>query len=112
MLSDGPTPNATVRQSSSAPVTRVALGLGIAVPFLSYGTQIIAAPFCPGYSFRAQAASLLGSDLSMIPIMSGSTGIDTRPYSGLLQRIFAFTVFPPIAACASFLAGRIGKVSR
>jgi hypothetical membrane protein len=190
------------------------------VPFLYYGTQIIAAPFFPGYSFMSQAASLLGSELSthpaifnagviatgiatlvaafgffraleriganvflrwitsialggsaisslwagcfplpdprhaghpallvamiavpflltatlwrerdaralkaylvatiallvvMIPIMSGASGIDMGSYSGICQRIFAFTVFPPIAVCALFLAMRLNRALR
>jgi hypothetical membrane protein len=192
----------------------------MAVPILYYGTQVVAAPFFPDYSFMRQAASLLGSNLStyplifntgviatglatllavpgffmafqrvganrflnwmtclalvgsaisslwagyyplpdprhvghpalliamislpflltttlwkvrdtwplktylvativllvvMIPIMSGAIGLDTRSYGGLLQRIFAFTVFPPIAACAFFLARRMTNSSR
>ena len=48
----------------------------------------------------------------MMPIMSGVTGLDTRSYNGLFQRIFAFTIFPPIAVCAIFLARRIRSISR
>jgi hypothetical membrane protein len=209
-----------VRRSSSDHITLAALGFGIAVPFLYYGTQVVAAPYFPGYSFITLAASALGSDFSthpaifntgviatgmatlfaafgfflafqriganrilswitcvallgngvssmwagsfpqpdprhsghpafmiatillpilltaslwkqrdarllkgflgativilvvMIPIMSGITGLDTRSYGGLLQRVFAFTVFPPIAVCAFFLARRIRSISR
>jgi hypothetical membrane protein len=200
-------------------LARVGLGLAMAVPFLYYGTQVVAAPFFPDYSFMRQPASLLGSNLStrplifnagviatglatlvavpgffvgfqnvganrfltwitclallgtaisslwagyfplpdprhvghpalliamillpflltatlwkvrnawplkvylgatialliaMIPVMSGATGLDTRSYSGLLQRIFAFTVFPPIAVCGFFLTRRISTSS-
>ncbi|CAN5296358.1 hypothetical protein BH10PLA2_BH10PLA2_38340 [soil metagenome] len=45
--------------------------------------------------------------IGMIPIMSGSTSIDNRAYAGILQRILAFTIFPPIGVCAGFLAWRI-----
>jgi hypothetical membrane protein len=208
------------RQSSRNHITLAALVFGMAVPFLYYGIQVVAAPFFPGYSFIRHAASPLGSDFSthpaifntgaiatgivtlfaafgfflafqriganriltwittvalvgcavssmwagyfplpdprhgghpalliamillpflltatlwkvrdarllkaylgativvlvvMIPFMSGITGLDTRSYSGLLQRIFAFTVFPPIAVCAFFLARRIRSISR
>jgi hypothetical membrane protein len=196
-------------------VTVAALGLGITVPFIYYGTQIVAAPYFADYSFARQPASLLGSDRSthpaifntgvmatgtatlvaalgffialrriganlflsgltsvallgtaisslwagyypmpdprhsghpafliamlalpflflvtfwkvrnarllkaymiatiallvaMVPIMSGNTSLDNRAYGGLFQRIFAFTVFPPIAVCAYYLARRI-----
>ena len=45
----------------------VALRIGIAVPFLYFGIQIIAAPFYPNYSFLARDASTLGSDGSNFP---------------------------------------------
>jgi hypothetical membrane protein len=48
----------------------------------------------------------------MIPIMSGMTDLDTHSFSGLLQRIFAFTVFPPIAVCALFLSRHMRTGSR
>jgi hypothetical membrane protein len=215
MVSDSPASTCSLHRSSRNYFTQVALGLGMAVPFLYYGIQIVAAPFFPDYSFMSHTASLLGSGYSthpavfnagviatgiatlfaafgffvafqriganriftwittvalignavaslwagyfpqpdprhsghpalfvaiillpflltatlwkqrnarllktylvativllvvMIPIMSGLTGLDRRPYSGLLQRIFALTVFPPIAVCAYFLARRI-----
>jgi hypothetical membrane protein len=220
MFSDTPEDTLLLRRSSRDYITLVALGFGMAVPFLYYGIQIVAAPYFPGYSFISHAASALGSDFSthpaifntgviatgigtlvaaigfffafqriganriltwitsvalivtaassmwagyfpqpdprhgghpalliamillpflltatlwkerdarllkayfgativvlvvMIPIMSGITGLDTRSYSGLLQRIFAFTVFPPIAVCAYFLARRIRSIPR
>jgi hypothetical membrane protein len=215
VLIDSPADASSVRPSSRDYVTLAALGLGMSVPFLYYGIQVVAAPYFPEYSFMSQAASLLGSDRStrpsifnagviatgiatlfaalgffhalrrlgaspiltwatsialvgtaiasvwagyfplpdprhgghpallfamillpflltatlwkernarllkayliatillliiMIPIMSGISGVNTRSYSGLLQRIFAFTVFPPIAVCSVFLASRI-----
>src|ERR1700679_2897654 len=215
MLVDSPAETRSLRPSSRAYLTCIGLASGMAVPFLYYGTQVVAAPFFPDYSFVRQAASLLGSNLStrplifnagviatglatlfavpgffvafqsvganrfltwitclalvgsaisslwagyyplpdprhvrhpvllvamillpflltatlwkvpnawllkvylgatialliaLIPLMSGMTGFDTRSYSGLLQRIFAFTVFPPIAVCGFFLARRI-----
>lgn len=45
-------------------LTRATLRAGIAIPFIYYGIQLIAALFNPGYSFIRQAASELGSDLS------------------------------------------------
>jgi hypothetical membrane protein len=40
--------------------------------------------------------------VTMVPLMSAMSGIDTHAYRGGLQRVFALTVFPPIgvAACA------------
>jgi hypothetical membrane protein len=45
----------------------VALGMGVAVPFLYFGIQVVAAPFYPGYSFLNRDASTLGSDGSSCP---------------------------------------------
>jgi hypothetical protein len=207
-----------VRKSMKDRVTVVALGMGITVPFIYYGTQIVAAPYFADYSFVRQPASLLGSDYStnpavfntgvmatgtatlvaalgfffglrriganlilcwltsvallgsaisslwagyypqpdprhgghpafliamlllpilftvtlwkernarllkayliatialliaMVPIMSGNTSLDNRAYGGLVQRIFALTIFPPIAVCAYYLARRIQRL--
>lgn len=220
MVTNTPEDTRFVSRSPRNHFTLVALGFGMAVPFLYYGIQIVAAPYFPGYSFISHAASDLGSDLSthptifntgvlatgiatliaafgyffafqriganriltwitsialigtavsclwagyfplpdprhgghpalliamislpflltatlwkerdarllkayfgmtiallvvMIPIMSGITGLETHSYSGLLQRILAFTVFPPIAVCAFFLARRIRSIQR
>jgi hypothetical protein len=48
-------------------ITRLLLGMGIAVPFLYFGIQLLAAPFYPGYSFVRNVASELGSDLGRYP---------------------------------------------
>ena len=48
-------------------VLAFALRIGIAVPFLYFGVQIVAAPFFPGYSFLSMDASTLGSDLAIYP---------------------------------------------
>jgi hypothetical membrane protein len=53
--------------SSQDHLTSMALGFGIAVPFLYFGSQIVAALFFPGYSFLSQSASQLGSDLARYP---------------------------------------------
>jgi hypothetical protein len=50
-------------------VIRIALGMGVAVPFLYFGVQIAAAPFFPGYSFLARDASTLGSNGSTLPAL-------------------------------------------
>jgi hypothetical protein len=47
----------------------LALGMGIAAPFLYFGIQIAAAPFYPGYSFLARDASTLGSNGSSLPAL-------------------------------------------
>jgi hypothetical protein len=38
--------------------------------------------------------------LALVPVMSGKTGIDRASYGGLLQRIAAATLFPPIGVVA------------
>jgi len=54
-----------------------ALGSGIVVPFLYFGTQILAAAFFPGYSFLSMVASLLGSDLAIYPAIFNTGAIIT-----------------------------------
>lgn len=50
-------------------LTRIALTMGIAVPFLYFGTQLVAAFFYPDYSFLTQAASELGSNRAPYPFI-------------------------------------------
>ena len=58
-------------------LTALALAAGIAVPFLYFGAQLAAAPFFPGYSFLRQSASMLGSDLSTLPVILNAGAILT-----------------------------------
>src|SRR5829696_4863839 len=58
-------------------VLAFALGSGIMVPVLYFGTQLLAAPFFPGYSFLSMAASLLGSDLALYPAIFNTGAIIT-----------------------------------
>lgn len=51
--------------------------MGMAVPFLYFGTQMIAAPFFPRYSFLSMPASLLGSDLAIHPAIFNTGAIIT-----------------------------------
>src|SRR5262249_29670186 len=53
-------------QAKEKPIM-VALGMGVAVPFLFFCLQVVAAPFYPGYSFFNRDASTLGSDGSSCP---------------------------------------------
>lgn len=68
-------------RSGDSAALRAALACAIAVPFVYYATQLIAAPFFPGYSFLRQAASTLGSDSAPLPwIFNGGavlTGLAT-----------------------------------
>jgi hypothetical membrane protein len=54
----------------------------VAMPFLYFGTQLISAPFYPGYSFANNTASMLGTTASLHPwifnsgaMLTGVTGI-------------------------------------
>ncbi|MCP3100920.1 DUF998 domain-containing protein [Myxococcus sp. K15C18031901] len=202
--------------SWSALPPRGTLAAGVAVPFLYFGTQLVAAPFNPGYSFLSQTASMLGSDrathpglfnmgvgltglatlvaaagyfcgfralnapvvlrwlvflaleglglatlnaarfplpdprhgsgpliagavllpalllaalwrqpearplrgyllvtngllLALVPVMSGWSGLDVRGLEGLLQRLVALVIYPPIAVGAWFLAKQLRR---
>jgi hypothetical membrane protein len=57
--------------------TRVALSMGMAVPFVYFGTQLVAALFYPNYSFLIQAASELGSNRAVYPFIFNSGAIIT-----------------------------------
>jgi hypothetical membrane protein len=52
---------------SAVSLLMAALGMGVLVPFLYFGIQLIAAPFYPGYSFLDRDASTLGSEGSKFP---------------------------------------------
>jgi hypothetical membrane protein len=60
-------------------------------------------------SLKGYFAATIGLLLVMVPVMMGMTGLDTHDYQGLLQRIFALTVFPPIAVGAYVLVRRTLK---
>jgi hypothetical protein len=94
-------------------LTLFALRMGMAVPFLYFGIQIVAAPFYPQYSFLSQDASTLGSDGSSFPsifnIGSIITGIFTWVASwGFLRALQRLDVNPILAwltSIAIFLNG-------
>jgi hypothetical protein len=44
---------------------------------------------------------------ALFPVISGAAGLDTRGVSGLLQRLFALAVFPPIGVVSYFLLSRV-----
>src|SRR6476660_5875879 len=53
--------------SSPQTATRLLLRLGITVPFIYYGLQLLAAPFFPNFSIVGTTASEMGSSLSRHP---------------------------------------------
>jgi hypothetical membrane protein len=63
-----------------------ALKLGIAVPIMYFGLQLIAMPFYPGYNLLANAASDLGSPSSTLPAVFNLGAI----LSGLLTALSAY----------------------
>jgi hypothetical membrane protein len=84
-----------------------ALGIGVAVPFLYFGTQIVAAFFYPGYSFLNQDASTLGSEGSRFPAIFNVgaiiVGILTLIASWGFMRAFRHSGINPILAWLTFL---------
>jgi hypothetical membrane protein len=85
-----------------------ALRLGIAVPFLYFGIQLLAAPFFAGYDFVQMEASLLGSDRSSLPIVF-NFGAMVTGVAGLVAAIglvlaFRTTKTHPILAWLPALA--------
>src|SRR5580765_5841019 len=57
--------------------TTIALRMGIAVPIIYFGVQLLAAPFYPGYSFLSRDASTLGSPGSSFPAILNVGAIAT-----------------------------------
>ena len=53
--------------SERSTITSIGLIAAIAVPILYFGSQLLAAPFYPGYSFAQNSASMLGSSFSAHP---------------------------------------------
>jgi hypothetical membrane protein len=68
------------------PTLERALKLGIAVPFMYFGLQLITMPFYSGYSLLANAASDLGSPDSRFPIVFNVGAI----VSGLLTALSSY----------------------
>lgn len=89
-------------------LTVFALGMGVAVPFLYFGIQIIAAPFYSGYSFLNRDASTLGSDGSSLPAIfnfgSIIVGIVTLIVAWGFMRAFQRLGVHPILAWLTSLA--------
>jgi hypothetical protein len=56
-----------LRPTNTYRLARLSLVAGMAVPFLYYGAQLVAAPFYPGYSFMSEMASTLGSRAAVHP---------------------------------------------
>lgn len=48
--------------------------------------------------------------LALVPVMSGALQIDTRPYTGLLQRVLALAVFGTIGGASWFLRRQVAAV--
>jgi hypothetical protein len=94
-------------------LTVFALLMGITVPFLYFGTQLVAAPFYPDYSFLTMVASVLGSDLALYPaifnvgaIITGiATLIASLGFLLALQRLEANPIFAWLTSIAIFLNG-------
>lgn len=99
---------------AASPSLRGALVCAIAVPFVYYGTQLVAAPFFPGYSFLRQAASVLGSDRAVLPWIFNSgavlTGIATLIGAAGIALALRRLGRPPLAVALVALALLINAV--
>jgi hypothetical membrane protein len=56
------------------PITRLCLLAAAAMPIIFFGTQIVAAPFYPGYSFSQYSVSMLGTHFSRHPWIFNAGG--------------------------------------
>ena len=84
------------QHSGNQKTTILALYTAIAVPVLYFGTQLVAAPFYPGYSFAQDTASMLGTTNSHDPwifnvgaMLTGVAGLVGA--FGLFRALRAFT---------------------
>jgi glucan biosynthesis protein C len=84
-----------------------ALWVGVVIPFLYFGIQIVAAFFYPGYSFLSRDASTLGSDGSRFPAIFNVgaiiVGIMAVIASWGFMRAFRELGINPIVARLTFL---------
>ena len=90
------------RPPRSDDFTLASLGFAIAVPFLYYGVQLVAAPFFPDFSLLGTTASELGSDRSARPWVFNAgailTGIAALVGSiGLLRALRRLGAHPIVA---------------
>ena len=60
---------------------------------------------------KAYFAATIVLLLIMVPVMTGATTIDMGAYAGICQRVFALTVFPPIAVGAALIIARVNAAS-
>ena len=54
---------------------RALLGLGLLVPVLYFGAQVLAVPFYPDFSLLRTTASELGSERSALPVVFNATAV-------------------------------------
>jgi hypothetical membrane protein len=89
-------------------LTVTALRFGIAVPFLYFGSQLLAAPFYPNYNFVQMEASLLGSDRSSLAMVFNVgaflTGFAACVFAIGFLRVFSRIKIYPVLAWFSAIA--------
>jgi Protein of unknown function (DUF998) len=67
---------------------------------------LVAIAFWPQGQFRPALIAPLVIMLALVPLMGGATGLNLAAYGGLLQRVFALTVFFPLGLGAYLLMSR------
>ncbi len=89
-------------------LTVTALRFGIAVPFLYFGSQLLAAPFYPNYNFVQMEASLLGSDRSSFAMVFNLgallTGFAALVFAIGFLRVYSSIKLHPVLAWFSAIA--------
>lgn len=97
-------------------LTLATLGIGALVPVFYFGSQLVAAPFYPGYSFVRDATSLLGSDRSTFPMLLNGGAILTGCAGligalGILRGLRALRVAPALAWLTALAVTSIGAAA-
>jgi hypothetical membrane protein len=81
-----------------------ALYAAVAMPLIYFGTQLVAAPFYPGYSFAKDTASILGTTSSQHPWIFNMGALLTGA-AGLVGAFGLFRALRPVTWTA--LAGLV-----
>jgi hypothetical membrane protein len=95
---------ALMKPSSFRQTTTWALYAAIAMPVVYFGTQMVAAPFYPGYSFSRDTASMLGTTACQHPWIF-NLGAALTGVAGLLGAFGLFRALRPLTWTA--LAGLV-----
>lgn len=86
---------------------RTCLAFAVAMPIVYFGTQLVAAPFYPHYSFTQQAASMLGSPYSRFPWIFNTGAMLT----GICALVGSYGLFRALRARGGLVVSLLVSIS-